>query len=281
MFKSKGFTIGFSILAALNVFLVVVLIIISSGKADDAMKKIVQTTEAKETQQAETSPTGRIEDETYPSATEAPIVVRALTQDDPHTMPVLGELIKEQGSFSINESTGFGVVFHKLPVFDSAEAEGNTINYRGTFSVDGKIYVTDTDGAPYLMYHTTDGFFVTGNATYVRYSADVRMTQEDPDKVTVYVSQDGRTEMTVQQEDGNHLIFTLKRNGDTLLENAIGSYDSYGSARFEYLTGGGAAMGSLTFSYEDGKLSLVTVFLNKEINLDGDKFSTLTLTVKP
>lgn len=281
MFRSKGFTIGFSILAALNVFLVVVLIIISSGRADDAMNKIVQTTEAKEAKTEETSPTGKIEDETIPSETEAPVVVRVLTQDDPHTLPVLGELIKEQGSFTINESTGFGVVFHKLPVFDSAEAEGNTINYRGTFQVDGKIYVTDSDGEPYLMYHTEDGYFVTGNASYVKYTAKARMTQEDPDKVADYISQDGRTEMTIHEEDGNHLIFTLLRNGETILQNAVGTYDSYGSARFEYLTADGAAYGNLSFTYEEGKLSLVTVFLNKEINLSGDKISTMTLTLKP
>ena len=41
VFKSKGFTIGFSILAALNVFLIVVLILMATGRADNAMDKIV------------------------------------------------------------------------------------------------------------------------------------------------------------------------------------------------------------------------------------------------
>ena len=279
MFKSKGFTIGFCILAALNVFLIVVLIMVSSGRADSAMDKITHTTQA--TGQ-ETSPTGKIEDITTPEVTtEAPVTARALTKDDPHSLPVVGEMFKEDGSFSINESTAVGVVFHKLPVFDSADAEGNIINYRGTFSVDGKIYVTDSDGKPYLMYHTAEGYYVTGNTTYVKYTASDQAVQESPEKVTDYISPDGRTEMTIYQEDGNHLVFTLKRTRETVLENVVAVYDHYGKARFEYLAGQSAATGDLTFTYEEGKLSMVTVMLAKEINLEGDKFSLLSLSVKP
>ena len=279
VFKSKGFTIGFSILAALNVFLVVALILLATGKADNAMDKIVHTTPASEEAQ---SPTGRIEDLTTPEVpTEAPNIVRTLTKDDPHSLPVVDELIKEQGSFTINESAAVGVVFHKLPVFDSAEAEGNIVNYRGTFTVDGKIYVTDSEGKPYLMYHTEDGYYVTGNPAYVKYTSADRTVPEDAGKVTDYVSQDGRTEMTIHQEDGDHLIFTLKRHGETVFENAIAVYDHYGQARFEYMSGQGAGTGDLTFSYEEGKVTMVTVMLTREINLEGDKISTLSLSVKP
>lgn len=279
MFKSKGFVIGFSILAALNVFLIVVLILVSTGKADKAMDRITHTTQASG---QETSPTGRIEDITTPEVpTEASVSVRALRKDDPHSLPVIEEMIKEEGSFTINESAAVGVVFHKLPVFDSAEAEGNIVNYRGTFPVDGKIYVTDSDGKPYLMYHTTEGYYVTGNAAYVKYTAKDQTMPESAEKAADYVSQDGRSEMTINGEDGNHLVFTLKRNGDIILENAVAVYDHYGKARFEYLAGQSVATGDLTFTYEEGKLSMVTVMLTKEINLDGDKVSMLSLSVKP
>ena len=279
MFKSKGFTIGFCILAALNVFLIVVLIMVSSGRADSAMDKITHTTQA--TGQ-ETSPTGKIEDITTPEVTtEAPVTARALRKDDPHSLPVIEELFNEEGSFSIIESAAVGVVFHKLPAFDSADAEGNIINYRGTFPVDGKIYVTDTDGKPYLMYHTTEGYYVTGNTTYVKYTPKDQTISDSPEKVAEYVSPDGRSEMTIYQEDGNQLIFTLKRTGETILENAVAVYDHYGKARFEYLAGQSVATGDLTFTYEEGKLSMVTVMLAKEINLEGDKISMLSLSVKP
>ena len=277
MFKSKGFTIGFIILAALNVFLIVVLILLSTGRGDSAMDKIIRTTT---TAEEPVSPTGIIDDVTSPVETEPPFTARVLTVNDPHSLPVVGELIKEQGSFTINESAAVGVVFHKLPVFDSAEAEGNTVNYRGTFQVDGKIFVTDSDGKPYLMYHTAEGYYVTGNSNYVKYKAAAGTVPEAPEKVTDYVSQDGRSQLTVHLEDGSHLLFSLTRNGETLLENAVAVYDQYGSARFEYLTEMGASTGDLTFSYEGGTLSVLTVLFAKEIPVDGDKFSTLTLTVK-
>ena len=279
MFKSKGFTIGFSILAALNVFLIVVLIIVSSGRADNAMDKITHTTAPSNQEQ---SPTGKIEDETEPlTPTEAAVTARALTKNDPHSLPVIEEMIKEEGSFSIIESAAVGVVFHKLPAFDSAEAEGNIVNYRGTFKVDGKIYIPDSDGKPYLMYHTEDGYYVTGNTSYVKYISSDQTIPESPEKVSDYMSQDGRSEMTIYQEDGNHLVFTLKRNGETVLSNVVAVYDHYGKARFEYLAGQSAATGDLTFTYEEGKLSMVTVVLTKEINLDGDKISMLALSIKP
>ena len=279
MFKSKGFTIGFIILCALNLFLIFGLIYVSSGRADSNMNKIVQTTEAGETQ---SSPTGVIPDEptTPEPATEAPVVVRALTTEDPHTMPVVGELIPEQGTLSINESAAVGVVFHKLPAFDSAETEGNLVNYRGSFQVDGKIYVTDTDGKPYLMYHTAEDYYVTSNTTYVNYTPSLRMVAENSEKVTSFASPDGKSELAILQEDGNHLIFSLKRNGQTILDNVVAVYDAYGTARFEYLSAQGAATGDLSFSYEEGRLSLVTAVFSKEISLNGDRFNTLSLAVK-
>ena len=289
MFKSKGFTIGFIILAALNLFLLIGLIYVLSGRADNSMDQFVRkTTEA---DQGTKAPTGSIPDETGitdtvpDEPTEAPteeaLNQRTLTTDDPHTMPVTMELIMEKGSISIIESSGYGVVFHKKPAFDSAETEGNLINYRGTFETDGKIYVPDDDGKPYIMYHTTDGYFVTGNASYITYKPSGRTIPENPEKVTEYFLQDRKTTLTIFQEDGNHLIFTLYRNGKPLLENVVAAYDAYGTARFEYLSVNGVATGDLTFSYEEGKLSLLTAVFNKEIQADGTKFSSLALSVNP
>ena len=287
MFKSKGFTIGFIILCALNLFLIAGLIYVSSGRADDNMKKITNTTAA----EGETRPpTGSIPDET--GATEAPEITesetekasgtqRALTADDPHTMPVVLETIPEKGSLSIVESSAVGVVFHKLPAFDSAETEGNVINYRGTFETDGKIYVPDSDGKPYLMYHTADGYYVTGNSNYVTYKPSSRTTPESPEKAAEYISSDRKTSLTIFQEDGNHLVFTLSRNGVPVLENVVAVYDAYGTARFEYLSADGVSTGDLTFSYEEGKLSLLTAVFPKAIETDGTKFTSVSLSVNP
>ena len=290
MFKSKGFTIGFIILCAVNLLLLAGLIYVLSGRADKNMDKFVhKTTEAG---QGTKAPTGSIPDETgvTETPTDAPTEAtedpakkqqRTMTTDDPHTMPVVTELIAEKGSISIIESSGYGVVFHKRPAFDSAETEGNLVNYRGTFETDGKIYVPDSDGKPYIMYHTTDGYFVTGNSNYVTYKPSGRTTPENPEKVAEYRSQDGKTTLTIFQEDGSHLVFTLYRNGTPVLENVIAVYDAYGTARFEFLSLNGAATGDLTFSFEEGKLSLLTAVFSKELEMDGTKFPTLALSVNP
>lgn len=62
MFKSKGFTIGFIILCAVNLLLLAGLIYVLSGRADKNMDKFVhKTTEAG---QGTKAPTGSIPDET-------------------------------------------------------------------------------------------------------------------------------------------------------------------------------------------------------------------------
>ena len=252
MFRSKGFTIAFSILALLIVFLTFVFCyLVFSGKGsrfvESRLIERTSTDEANATSETttETTTTTEAETTTEPTTTQKPAdhTLRILTEEDEHEYPVIGEEIPEKGVLTVIRAgdEGEGLTFHKLPRFDSMTAPGNVINYSGSFDIVSKVYIME-NGRPFLMYKTEDGYYVTSSDYYVTYEKEsAPSTPMDVTKIVSYGYDDpAGVVVTVHQDDGNTMALSIydydAANSSTapLLANLIAEYDSEGIAHFEY-----------------------------------------------
>lgn len=207
MFRSKLFTVAFSILSVLIVGLIVIFcyLVFGNGKAkleqaytgttspenteadtdfDPALWTDADSTEDQEAafSDTETELPALTEDKTDASVettaetseeieTEpADTSIRPLRADEPHSIPVVGQDIAEIGWLTIMKSgdNGEGIVFHAAPQFDAADSPGNVTNYSGTFDILDKIYIMN-NGTPFLLYKTIDGYYVTSSEVYVHF----------------------------------------------------------------------------------------------------------------
>lgn len=166
LFKSLKFTIAFIVMLVIIIVLTVLLISFLPKKGNDGTDITASQIETF------TEGTGDDESSTIESTTVVLSTPTNVSSTDEHALPLIDEEISENGSLKINDDmeTKGGIIFHKLPVFDSVEAEGNVVNYRGTYPVIGKRFVMYKE-KPTIMYHTSEGYFVTSNTDYVTYTA--------------------------------------------------------------------------------------------------------------
>ncbi len=253
MFKSKGFTITFSILSVILIALIVFFCYLVFGKGAEKILTeghLVETIAEETTQapQPDTTPaeTETTEETTTTAAetTKAPTdkVTRPLNADDDRKYPVVNEVIPETGVITIIKSgdAGEGIVFHAKPQFDDANAEGNISNYDGSYNIAGKIYILN-NGKPFLLYKTEDGYYCTSSPVYMSYAASQTTIAPDASKVGVYGESDDQSLLVeVFSDDGNHVVFSIynydKAEGAkvAVLENVVAEYGSNGIANFEY-----------------------------------------------
>ena len=281
MFKSKSFTAAFAVMSVVIVGLIVLLCYLLFGKGGEELISgyqiaSVEDTDAEtdssesDTSEATTSTepetTSEEETETEEETTEEVILItddslRALSADEEHQYPVIGEVIPETGVITIIKSgdRGEGIVFHKEPKFDGSDSPGNVVNYNGSFDISGKIYIMDND-RPFLMYQTVDGYYCTSSTTYMSYQANQRTINSDGSKIGAFgVGETEGVELVVHSEDGNHVCFSLLNYDSTsqlttpLLENLVAVYNSLGVAAFEYhYTDGNVYTGTISFEKREG-----------------------------
>jgi len=251
MFKSKGFTIAFVILSLMIIALsgFFIYLLTTPEAATNLEMKFISGTEPAGTEAPATTTAAPTTTTAAPTTTTVPesstrepdTELRGLYDDQTHLYPVLGEDIPLKGKLTIIRSgdSGEGLVFHKLPRFDAADAQGNQTIYSGDFRIVAKVYVED-NGRPVLMYKTEDGFYVTGNTTYVTFTADSEpLIARDATKITSYgYEENGGAVVIVYSEDGNHLTFSILNyvdgNSSPALTNIVAEYDEYGTGHFEY-----------------------------------------------
>lgn len=280
MFKSKGFTITFSILAVILIALIVFFCYLVFGKgAEKILTEGHLVATIPETESAVPDVTTTSETETEEETTEsteptkAPTdkVTRPMKTDDARSYPVVNEVIPETGVITIIKSgdAGEGIVFHAKPQFDDANAEGNISNYDGSYNIAGKIYILN-NGKPFLLYKTEDGYYCTSSPVYMSYAASSTTAKPDPAKVGVYGENDDQSLLVeVFSDDGNHVVFSIynydKAEGAKMavLENIVAEYSAGGIANFEY-------------HYEDGYDHTGTIAFE---NTDGGKRVDITLEV--
>ncbi|MBO4411771.1 MAG: hypothetical protein J5794_06260 [Lachnospiraceae bacterium] len=271
MFKSKGFTIAFILMSAVIVALSVILGMLVFGQGREALLAGVLG--------------GPNEPQTLvpePSTSEEDLRpdVRALHLSEEHQYPVLDEELPETGKLTIIIGAAKdGVIFHKLPKFDAATAEGNLVNTSGTYKIVAKVYVYDKDTA-YLMYRTEDGYYVTSNTKYVTFKSESVKVLPDSKKKKTYTEESGFS-LKVLQEDGNHLAFSVYTDGEALtpfLTDVIASYDAFGTAHFEYKYGSDAYRGTLVFGLnEETGAYKVKLHFDEAILYTGNRITELNL----
>lgn len=284
MFRSKGFTIAFCILALMIMTLMFVLgYLLFSGSGSQIIENTANlTTQATTTTEPPTTtteeptttteaPTTTTEEPTTTTEEVHDYTLRALTKDDDHQLPVVGEEIPEKGVLTIvragdNEE---GLVFHKRPRFDGMNASGNLVNFSGSFDIVSKIYIMD-NGRPFLMYKTHDDYYVTSSEFYVSYVPDKPpVTEKDVTKVVSFgYNEPAGVVITVHQDDGSHMALSIfdydAANSSTvpLLINLIAEYDEDGSAHFEYHdVDESVHTGRITFGTPD------SAYISKEITV--------------
>ena len=287
MFKSKGFTIAFSILALLIIVLSVVLgYLVFSGNASNVVDHLVpsQTTasQAPETTTESVSVTTETTTTAAPteSTTQEPPEdhsLRHLNPEEEHKYPVLMEDIPEKGVLTIVRpgDEEEGLVFHKRPRFDSMNASGNLVNFSGSFDIVSKIYIIE-NGRPFLMYKTDDGYYVTSSDYYVSYKMDNKPAAEkDVTKVISYgYNEPYGIVATVHHDDGNTMALSLydydvaKGSTTPLLTDIIAEYDTDGKAHFEYhYTDGNVYEGVVSFETPDDGYTTKQISITLEVPL--------------
>lgn len=276
LFKSLKFTIAFIIMLIVIIVLTVLLISFLPKKGDDGGN--IQHSQIETFPETESDSTS---EEPEPLTAKAP---RNLTSIDSHVIPFMDEEIAENGSLKINDEmeTKGGLVFHKRPVFDPAETDGNQIYYRGTYPIIGKLFVMYQE-KPTIMYHTQEGYYVTSNPQFVTYEASVREVNMEPQKVTTFGYNDSYgLILTVFADDGNHLIFSLSTfdGAETvdILKNVVAKYDAFGTASFEYGLEEAVQDGQIKFKKDNGMISGVTVSFKEQVALGTIQVKELTLS---
>ncbi len=246
MFRSKLFTVAFSILSVLIVGLIVIFcyLVFGNGKAkleqaytgttspententdfDPNLWSDTDTTAYEEaafsdteaqTSEVTTEPTTETTEETTEEIETEPIdtTVRALKSDEPHSLPIVGQDIAEMGWLTIMKSgdNGEGIVFHGSPQFDAADSPGNVTNYSGTFDITDKIYILN-NGTPFLMYKTLDGYYVTSSEVYVHFDpaeGERTIGKDDTKRGDYGLSEGEEIVVRVYHEDGSHIAFSM------------------------------------------------------------------------
>ena len=277
MFRSKGFTITFIILSVMITALLGVFIYLVSGAGKGSLEKELEEIAEAQYQEALESTGDASSESTTPTETEKETTtaettttkaaetteaidteIRALKPGEPHTYPLIHEIIDEAGVLTIVRpgDVGEGLVFHVQPQFDDPHSEGNVVYTNGSFDTSGKVFILEQD-KPFLMYYTVDGYFVTSSPVYVSYKSRVGTTiAKEEAKVGSYgYNEDAGIVCVVYCEDGDHVAFSLfdyDKNQDKLtpvLEYIIGAYTADGTARFEYHGSDGKThLGSLVLS---------------------------------
>ena len=302
MFKSKGFTIAFSVLAVLIVLLSAVLgYLIFSDNASDVVDHLVpsQTTPSQTpemtteptTESTEATTTPAPTETTTTETTEPPVdySLRHLEADEDHKYPVLMEDIPEKGVLTIVRpgDKEEGLVFHKLPRFDSEKASGNLVNFSGSFDIVSKIYIIE-NGRPFLMYKTDDGYYVTSSDYYISYKADkAPATEKDVTKVISYgYNEPYGIVVTVHHDDGNTMALSFydydvaKSTTVPLLTDIIAEYDSEGKAHFEYHnTDGNVYEGVVSFDTPEDGYTTKQISIMLEAPLPFASGETLEITL--
>ena len=257
MFRSKGFTIAFTLLSILIIALLAILIYLVFGKGSSALieeyNAIAHNQQTETEPEPQTQPTEPTETQTEPptETTEEPTeptinsaedyTIRPLYVYQDHKYPVMGENIPERGVLTITQSgdNGEGLVFHKKAAFDHESTPGNQTIFSGTFNITDKVYIIDNN-RPYVMYHTEDDYYVTGSTTYVKYEiANTTTVTPKKAKVTTYgLTENEGIAVRVYYEDGNHVVFSVfdyvNDEMTPVLANVIAAYNDDGSAHFEY-----------------------------------------------
>ncbi len=272
MFKSKGFTIAFSILSLIAAALLVVFFYLLFGKGADALIQgvLISPIETEETTEEDLT-----EDVKY--------TIRALTPEEPHVYPVVGEAIPEAGLLTIIKAgkDNEGITFHKLPKFDASDAPGNIVHKSGSFEVVSKIFV-DEEGGAYPMYRIADGYYITSNPNFVSYKADETVLPPDLSKKATY-GHSGTSGILVRilTEDGNHVAFSISTfSGDVrtpVLDNVIAKYDAFGAAHFEFWNQSEAVEGSLLFIKKADSKYSITVKFDSPVLIGGQYMTEFTV----
>jgi len=261
MFKSKSFTAAFITLSLLIVVLLGVLLYLVIGKISND-RKVASTSTAAPSGvtysvdgNTTAEPTAPNEATTASTTTEVPTTtaettpagshgkglsdgtLRALSSNETHEYPIMNEVISCSGTLTVDVNTG--LVFHKKAALDGKSTEGNKVEYAGTFSVKGKIYIFDDENNPYLMYQTSDGYYVSGNPSFVNYQEDQPTCTPDSKRVCTYgMDESSQVAIKVFWEDGSHVVFSVYNleNGtlSPVLTHLVGTYESSGIATFEY-----------------------------------------------
>lgn len=275
LFKSKGFTVGFILLALLIIALLTVLIYLLSGHGPGSQPVLSSYSGEERTPEIRTDPeednTGNpdlvsqsesesetiteSEEETEPSDeesseedSEAPTEnavsdFRPLLPDEEPKYPVLNKVIPEKGTLSVHRAEG--LIFHTQPKFDGRDENDNIIVNDGDFPVIGKIFILGNDGTPAMMLKTETNYFVTSDPGLVSYRADRTMFAPNSRFTGKYGSGDGKgLVVQVFAEDGNHVCFTIYNDSNGIetpaLSNVVAEYEEAGWGNFE-------------FKYTDGK----------------------------
>lgn len=248
MFKSKGFTITFSILSVILIALIVFFCYLVFGHGAEKIMnggQLIATVPVEDTTPDAPETTTTEEVETTPEETTKPptdLVTRPLNANDERLYPVVNEVISENGVITVikDGDEGEGIVFHAKPQFDDANAEGNISNHEGSFNIAGKIYIMN-NSKPFLLYKTEDGYYCTSSPVYVSYKASNTTVEPDAFKVGVYGENDeSGIQVEVFCDDGNHVVFSIyfydKDAGAkvSVLENVVAEYTADGTANFEY-----------------------------------------------
>lgn len=266
MFRSKKFTIAFSILSVMIIALSGILIYLISGKGDSAILP---------SHEPETLTT----EDTIQN-------IQTLTKNDSHAYPILDETITEKGTLSIhNTGDGFaGVTFHKKAAFDGRTVSGNVVRYSGNYDIVGKVYVSN-NGTAALMYKTSDGYYVQGVGDAITYKTANTQVLPNPGKIRTYgeESENGLL-LTVYHEDGNHMAFSLSKvdrdgNESLILQNVVAKYDATGAANFEYKYDGEVFDGKIFISRsgENNYNFTAKLTLENEIVLNGKATKEITI----
>ena len=265
LFKSKGFTAGFIVLALLILLLGAVLVYLLSGRGANLPDIITMNPDERTAVDtvSDTEPvTSESAEETTPSEETEPEDIaedkqfRALTADENHLYPVLNEMVQENGTLSVHRPEG--LIFHTKPQFDRLDENNNTIVNDGDFPVNGKIFIVTNSGSAAMMYHTENGYYTTSDPDLISFSASQATVAPDRYKVGTYGASDGKG-LIVQifSEDGSHLSFSIyNENEGTLtpaLENVIAQYDAEGLGHFEFRnTDGRKYEGTIEIRQTDG-----------------------------
>ena len=281
MFRSKSFTAAFIALSILIVGLIAVLCYMIFGKNSEAIfePKAISTEEAAAsseepsseeaetpeettTEETVTETETETETETTVPETEPDYSVRALSPEEEHVYPVVGEEIPMNGLLTITKpgDNGEGLVFHGKPEFDAWDTEGNVTNYNGSYNVNGKIYIMN-NGQPFLMYKTADQHYVTSSTAYVSFQDYGSTVAADPQKIGPFGANEQQGLLAeIISDDGNHVVFSMyDYNNETgekspVLENIIARYAQNGVADFEYHNSDGLVhSGTIAFESVSGQ----------------------------
>ena len=302
MFRSKGFTAAFCILATLIAALLVFFFYLVFGNgvenilgvasstsettSETASSEETTTAVTTETTTETTAETTTEETTTTEEETEAPALsASSLTLEDVHNYPVMGEEAEEAGIVTITKDgeNGEGIVFRPTPEFNDPNTLGNVINHTGAFdTVQKKFFLAD--GYSYFLYKTFDGYYVAMDHGCLTYTAQSPASTQDLSVITNYGKNDGNgVALMVYDSDGTHILFSIYGTEDeenTGIRNAVGMYLADGKAVFEYKTEDGEIhKGTLTFAdvSEGTRYKKVTITFDCEVLFSGKAVTEVEL----